>query len=137
MNKTIETALKKNILEARNIFFKEYKKIVSEDKIKEEIILSDVSSGTLYISSRELDLPEILIQDKKTHFILSYSKDSKTFTTAFDKKEIKIKVSKTEEIILNIKDNNKEESILFNKEDELESSLSYLIYSFLNYITFK
>ncbi len=137
MNKTIETALKKNILEARNIFFKEYKKIANEEKIKEEIILSDVSSGTLYISSKELELPEILIQDKNTHFILSYSKDAKTFTTAFDKKEIKIKASKDEEIILNIKDNNKEESILFNKEKELESSLSYLIYSFLNYITFK
>lgn len=137
MNKTIETALKKNILEARNVFFKEYKKIANEEKIKEEIILSDVSSGTLYISSKELELPEILIQDKNTHFILSYSKDSKTFTTAFSKKEIKLKVDENKETTLNIKDNNKEESIVFNKENELEYSLSYLIYSFLNYITFK
>lgn len=135
MNKTIEQAFKKNIEAARRDFISYFKKEV-EKKIKEEMIVADPSNGSLYLSSRFSELPEILIQEKTENIVIAYSKE-KTFTKTFSKKTLKIEVEEDKNSIkIQIQDETKEETLIFDKNPEKES-LSYLLYTFLTYLSIK
>ena len=135
MIKTIEQTFKNNIEEARKDFISHLKKEV-EEKIKEEIIVVDPSNGSLYLSSRFSELPEILIQDKTESIVIAYSKE-KTFTKVFSKKILKIEVKEDKDLIkIQIQDEKKEEDLIFDNNPEKES-LAYLIYIFLTYLSLK
>lgn len=139
MNKGLENAFKQNIDEAKKIFIEAYKKEKKEDKRYKEIVISDLSSGTLYISSLEIDLPEILIQEKQSSIVVSYSKESElTFTTSFDKKDLNIEISEeNDQYVLKIESKDRLRIIKKDKKNQINEKLIYLIYSYLTFLSIK